>query len=96
MKFLLENVDPDEREDGAKAIILYNGLKFSTSSGLILLIELLPVMSFGKLKGDFSVTFLNHLWLHLFFSCAANLQKLPVLVKGKVDNLNQNTNDCSS
>lgn len=72
---LLENVDPDEREDGAKAITLYNGLKFSTSSGLILLIELLPIVSFGKLKGDFSVTFLSHLWLHLFFSCAANLQK---------------------
>lgn len=87
MKFLLENVDPDGREDGAKAVILYNGLKFSTSSGLILLIELLPIVSFGKLKGDFSVTFLNHLWLHLFFSYAANLQKLPVLVKGKVDNL---------
>lgn len=67
---------------------LYNGLKFSTSSGLILLTELLPIVSFGKLfKGWFSVTFLNHLLLHLFFPCAANLQKLPVLVEDKVDHL---------
>lgn len=46
---LLENIDPDGREDGAKAITFYNGLKFSTSSGLILLTELLPTVSFGKL-----------------------------------------------
>lgn len=46
---LLENIDPDEREDGARLLSLCNGLKFSTSSGLILITELLPVVSFGKL-----------------------------------------------
>lgn len=45
---LLENIDPDER-DGARLLSLCNGLKFSTSSGLILITELLPVVSFGKL-----------------------------------------------
>lgn len=51
MKLSYLNIDPDEREDGTKAI-LYNRLKFSTSSGLILLNELLPVVSFQKqLKG---------------------------------------------
>lgn len=50
---LLENIDPDEREDGAKAVILYNGLKFSTSSGLTLLTELLPIVSLENyLHGD--------------------------------------------
>lgn len=65
-----------------------NALKFSTSSGLILLTELLPIVSFGKLlQGDFLLIFnkfFNHLLLHLFFSCAAELQKLPVLVKGQI------------
>lgn len=46
---LLENIDPDEREDGVRLLSLCNGLKFSTSSGLILVTELLPVVSFGKL-----------------------------------------------
>lgn len=32
-----------------RLLSLYNGLKFSTSSGLILLTELLPIVSFGKL-----------------------------------------------
>lgn len=46
---LLENIDPDEREDGVRLLSLCNGLKFSTSSGLILITELLPVVSFRKL-----------------------------------------------
>lgn len=46
---LLENIDPDEREDGANAVILYNGFEFSTSSGLILLTEQLPIVSLGEL-----------------------------------------------
>lgn len=46
---LLENIDPVEREDGTRLLSLCNGLKFSTSSGLILITELLPVVSFGKL-----------------------------------------------
>lgn len=68
---LLENIDPDEREDGAKAVTLYDGLKFSTSSGLILLTELLPIVSFGKLlKGDFLLVFKSPFATSVLFMCS--------------------------
>lgn len=41
-----------------RLLSVYNRLKFSTSSGLILLTELLPIVSFGKLlTGDFLLLF---------------------------------------
>lgn len=70
---LLENIDPDEREDGAKAVILYNGLKFSTSSGLTLLTELLPIVSLENyLNGDFLLLFVIT-FCYIYSSCAAKL-----------------------
>lgn len=52
-----------------------NALKFSTSSGLILLTELLPIVSFGKLlQGDFLLIF-NKFLITFCYTCSFHVQQ---------------------
>lgn len=68
-----------------------NRLKFSTSSGLKLLTELLPIVSFRKLLKRwvffcYLLTNVNHLLLHLFFHVQP-IKFKNVLGKGKSNHL---------